>query len=156
MPQSRVQLIAEIAEAVRDFQDATDEVDEAAAAVLGINRTDLRCLAALSRRGSLAAGELAAEVALTSGATTSAIDRLVRQGLVERVPEGRDRRKVMVRRTSSAIEHSARIWGPIGQEAMGRLGRRRLTELQAILAFLHEGITVQLEHAARIRRLAED
>jgi len=154
MSNSRDQLIADIAEAVRDFQDATDEVDEAAAAMLGINRTDLRCLAVLTRCGSLTAGQLASEVGLSSGATTSAIDRLVRQGHVERVRRDRDRRSITVTLTPSAVELKAQIWGPIGQESMGRLRRRNLAQLEAIHGFLEEGIALQVEHAARIRGLA--
>lgn len=155
MPNSRDQLIAEITEAVREFQNATDEVDEAAATMLGINRTDLRCLAVLSRCGPLTAGQLASEVGLSSGATTSAIDRLVRQGHVERMRRDRDRRRITVALTSRAVELLAHIWGPIGQEGTRRLRRRDLSQLEAIHGFLQEGVALQAEHAARIRRSAE-
>lgn len=155
MPTSRERLIADIALAVREFQEATDDVDEAAARVLGINRTDLRCLAVLSRSREVSAGQLGSEVGLSSGAMTAAIDRLARRGHAERVRGDSDRRRVTIRLTPSATELIARLWGPIGQESVRRLGSRDHAALEAILDFLREGIDLQAEHTARINDMAE-
>ena len=64
------------------FQDATDEVDEAVADRLLLNRTDLRCLSVLSRVGAMSAGALATAAGLTRGAMTTALDRLETAGFV--------------------------------------------------------------------------
>lgn len=155
MATTRDQLAVQIAEAVRDFQDATDEVDHAGAGLLGVNRTDLRCLSLLGRRGPMTAGRLASEVGLTTGAATTAIDRLVRQGYVDRVRDDQDRRRITIEITPRATTLMEKVWGPLGEEARALLLRRTRDELEAILDFLHEGTRFQAEHADRIRRQAD-
>lgn len=152
MATTREQLAAEIAQAVSEFQDATDEFDHAGAGLLGVNRTDLRCLGLLSRRGAMTAGQLAAEVGLTTGATTTAIDRLVRQGYVERVRDDQDRRRITIEIAPHATALIEKVWGPLGKESQALLTRRSKAELEAILDFLREGTRFQAEHADRIRR----
>lgn len=152
MAQTKEQLVAEIAQAVSEFQDATDEFDHAAAGLLGINRTDLRCLGLLSRLGAMTAGQLAAEVGLTTGATTAAIDRLERHGHVQRVRDDQDRRRITIEITPGATALIEKVWGPLGRESQALLIRRSKAELEAILDFLREGTRFQAAHADRIRR----
>jgi DNA-binding MarR family transcriptional regulator len=60
-------------------------------------------LAALRRAGSpyeLSPGRLLRETLVTSGTMTNRVDRLVSRGLVERLPDPRDRRGVLVRLTA--------------------------------------------------------
>lgn len=152
MPNAREQLITDITRAVSEFQDATDDVDEAGSALLGINRTDLRCLGVLSRGGAMTAGTLASEVGLSTGATTTAIDRLASHGYVERVRDDRDRRRITIALTATANALIEEVWGPIGKESHELLRRRSRAELGAIHDFLLEGTKFQAEHAARIRR----
>ncbi len=59
-------------------------------------------LAALRRSGTpyqLSPGRLLKETLVTSGTMTNRVDRLVRRGLVERLPDPSDRRGVLVRLT---------------------------------------------------------
>ena len=152
MATARAQLSAEVARAVAEFQDATDEVDEAGARLLGVNRTDVRCLGLLGRCGPMTAGQLASEVGLTTGATTTAIDRLVRQGYVVRVRDEQDRRRITIKLTDGATALIDKVWGPLGRDSHALLMRRSKTELQAILDFLRDGTTFQAEQAERIRQ----
>jgi DNA-binding MarR family transcriptional regulator len=46
-------------------------------------------------------GELAARIGLSRPAATALVDRLVRQGMLERVPDESDRRRVIVRRAEA-------------------------------------------------------
>lgn len=71
-------------------------VGQAAAAHIGINQTDLICLNTLFREGPMSAGRIATALGLTSGATTTAIDRLERAGYVHRQADPTDRRRVLV------------------------------------------------------------
>lgn len=144
-------LIPAVMRAVAAFQDSTDQLDEAAARRLGLNRTDLRCLGILTRTGATTAGQLAIAAGLSPGAITAAVDRLARAGYAVRVRDDPDRRKVTVQATTTAHARTKEIWGPIGQESHQRLARRTDAELQVILAFLEEGRLFQLEHAARIQ-----
>ncbi|MEB3370089.1 MarR family winged helix-turn-helix transcriptional regulator [Saccharopolyspora mangrovi] len=155
MATTREQLAAEVTQAVSEFQDATDEFDHVGAGLLGVNRTDLRCLGLLSRRGAMTAGQLATEVGLTTGSTTTAIDRLVRKGYVERVRDDHDRRRITIEITPEAAALIEKLWGPLGRESQVLLMRRSKAELEAILEFLREGTRFQAEHADRIRRQAQ-
>src|SRR3979411_2911783 len=94
----RQALIAAIGMATQAFQRSTDAFDDAVAQRLGLNRSDLRCLDWLSD-GPKSAGQLAAATGLTSAATTTLVDRLERRGLVRRVRDAADRRKVLVEMT---------------------------------------------------------
>lgn len=152
MPTTREQLAIRIAEAVREFQDATEEVDYAGANLMGVNRTDLRCLGLLGRGGPMTAGQLASEIGLSGGATTTAIDRLVRRGYAERVRDDGDRRRVTIEVTQRASDLMQKVWGPLGAEAQALLLRRDEAELEVILDFLREGTSFQAEQADRIRR----
>lgn len=63
-------------------------------------------LSALRRRGSpfqLAATEIAEDTMLSAGAMTNRIDRLRDRGLVERVEDPADRRRVLVRLTREGL-----------------------------------------------------
>jgi DNA-binding MarR family transcriptional regulator len=71
-------------------------VGQAAAAHIGINQTDLICLNTLFREGPMSAVRIATALGLTSGATTTAIDRLERAGYVHRQADPTDRRRVLV------------------------------------------------------------
>ena len=77
---TRERLLRELGDAVRANQRATDLVDEAAAELMGINRTDAKFLDLLDQHGQMSAGDLARECRLTTGAVTAAIDRLERAG----------------------------------------------------------------------------
>ena len=145
------QLIETVMQAVAEFQDAADRLDEGAAAKLGVNRTDLRCLGVLVRSGRATAGELAMAAGVSPGAATTAVDRLVAAGYARRADDPHDRRRVIVQPTPTARKRSAEIWGPLGQESFRRLSGRTAAELQTIRTFLEEGRRLQLAHADRIR-----
>ncbi|HEX8035481.1 MAG TPA: MarR family transcriptional regulator [Ktedonobacterales bacterium] len=144
-------LLEEVARAIAQFQTATDQIDEAAAANLGINRTDLRCLGLLYGNGPMQAGQLGAAAQLSPGATTAAIDRLERAGYVQRMRTSGDRRGVLVEMTPIARERLENIYGPVGRAGMERLARYSEAELALMRDFLREGYRLQIEHVRRIR-----
>lgn len=68
----------------------------------GIESWEFDVLAALRRAGApyeLSPGRLLRETLVTSGTMTNRVDRLAARGLVERLPDPRDRRGVLVRLT---------------------------------------------------------
>jgi DNA-binding MarR family transcriptional regulator len=111
-------LLEELTEQFRAYQTATDRLDELGQRIMGINRTDGRCLDILDRAGRITAGRLAAESGLTTGAVTAVVDRLERAGYVRRVPDPTDRRKVLVEVTEKAGKLAGEIYGGIA--ARGR------------------------------------
>jgi DNA-binding MarR family transcriptional regulator len=62
----------------------------------GLSVTDWRAWDLVTRHGPLTAGQLARLTGLTPGAATGLIDRLAEAGVVRRVADSNDRRKVLV------------------------------------------------------------
>jgi len=70
----------------------------------GVESWEFDVLAALRRAGhpyELSPGRLLRETLVTSGTMTNRVDRLEARGLVERLPDPRDRRGVLVRLTAA-------------------------------------------------------
>lgn len=143
----------ELSAEVVEFQNATGLVDEAAAAWLGINRSDLRCLSFLFFRGPMTAGELAEASALSPGAITSLADRLERAGYAVRLRDAADRRRVVLAVTAWVVQVSAQLYGPIADEGRIMYERYSPAEIAAIASFLRAGREMQWRQAARIRAL---
>jgi DNA-binding MarR family transcriptional regulator len=148
-------LVAQVATEIALFQNATAVVDAAAAEVLGLNATDLRCMGRLYVSGRSTAGALADACGLSRGAMTVALDRLERAGYVRRVRGETDRRRVMVEVTPRAHELTEAIWQPIGSEGTAQLARMTDDELTFLLDFLRRGRELQEKHARRIAAMAE-
>lgn len=98
------------------LQAAVDSFDEAAAGVLGVNRTDLRCLEILTQGGTVTPTVLGAALGLTTGSVTAMLDRLERLGYLTRSPDPSDRRKVAVQATDAARQKAWELYGPIATE----------------------------------------
>jgi DNA-binding MarR family transcriptional regulator len=82
--------------ALRRIADADRRLRQAAAVQLGVGASDLDTLLLLAEAGPQAAGRIAEALAITTGAVTGLVDRLERQGWVERTRHDADRRQVLV------------------------------------------------------------
>src|SRR5215207_5479243 len=125
-------LVAEVGRAMQAYQRSTDAFDDAVAARLGLNRTDLRGLDWLFD-GPLAVGELGAATGLTSAATTALIDRLEQKGFVARVRDAADRRKVLIEMTAQGRQRVGAFYGPLvreGNQLLARLCDKKLEILR--------------------------
>src|SRR5262252_21445 len=80
---------------------------------VGINPSDMECLDLILMNGPSTAGEIARHTGLTSGAVTGLIDRLERLGLVERIDDPNDRRKVLVRVREDKIAPIGALFSPL-------------------------------------------
>lgn len=149
---SKQSAVERAARAAAEFGDAADAVDEAAAHVFGVNRTDLRILGTVLD-GPLTAGQVAAAVHLSPAAATTAIQRLAARGHLTREPDPGDRRRAVVALTASARELAERIYGPVGDGGVALLRRWTAAELELIADFLERGRALQLAEADRIRAL---
>jgi DNA-binding MarR family transcriptional regulator len=148
---SKQTAVAEAARAAARLGAANDAVDAAAAAVLGVNRTDLRILGLVLEAGALAAGPLAAAANLSPAATSTAIQRLGAAGYLSRDVDSGDRRRAVVTVTPAASDLLTRVYGPIEDAGHRELARYSAAELAVILDFLERGERMQLDQAARIR-----
>lgn len=115
-----------------------DRLDEAAAARLGISRSDFRCLDILSRGRALTPGQLASETGLTTGAITALLDRLERVGYVTRQRDLHDRRRVLIVPSERSTREVWPIFRGVARAATRILSRFSAGELKSIARFLDE------------------
>jgi DNA-binding MarR family transcriptional regulator len=142
---------------VRRSQNATDRFDQAVADAIGINRTDLRCLDVIQREWPVAAGRLADQTGLTTGAITTVLDRLERAGYARRVRDPNDRRRVLVEPTLDALEGAGDLYAE--HVALSERSYKRYTEqqLELLLEWVREGRELNEREAARLEaRMRED
>ena len=146
----RQALLEDLFTEVRMHQNAQDAFDDAACALLGINRSDGRALDIIERRGPITAGELAREAGLSTAAITALLDRMERIGYVRRVRDTADRRRVLVELTDEARRRASSIWGPIAEQAPASLAGYSDEDLAVIRDFLRGGREFLTRHLARI------
>ncbi len=149
--EERARAMQTLGEAVRAYQNALDKADDAVAEILGINRTDARCLDIVDQHGRIAAGQLAVEAGLTTGAMTAVIDRLERAGLIRRVRDAEDRRKVWLEVTPAAVEAIGELFEPMIAEAKRRFDRYSTTELEMLTDFVEMSRELTEAHNERLR-----
>jgi DNA-binding MarR family transcriptional regulator len=148
------ELIGELVSEFRMSGNQDSAFDALAAARLGVNRTDLHCLNIIENAGGLAAGELATEAGLTTGAVTGVVDRLERVGYARRVPDPADRRRVKVEVTRRFYASAERIWGPVMADWETTLGNRFTAEqLEQAIEFLRLTNEIARRHVERLREL---
>jgi len=99
-------------------------------------------LSALRRQGKpfrMAATELAEASMLTSGAMTNRIDRLEQKGLVRRLTDSEDRRRVLVELTPEGVErveNATKARFEIATAAISGLDRKSRRQLSNLLRLL--------------------
>jgi DNA-binding MarR family transcriptional regulator len=143
-------------EAIRGWQTDQDMFDEAAAAYLGINRTDSRCVDLLDRGGRMTAGQLATAARLPSGAVTAVLDRLEKAGLVRRVDDPAARRRVLVEITPELAKRSAPIFGPMVEEGVGWIAKYSNDQLETILDFIERNREILARHTTRVMEMVAE
>src|SRR5262245_35822370 len=140
---NRQELITALNRAMRDASGQGVIYSQVVAERLGINSTDLECLAFIVMRGPLTAGELADATGLTTGAITGVIDRLERAGFAQRDRDKNDRRKVRVRALPAVERRIFPLFQPMERAALSAVSSYKDGELAFLLNFL-----TQLHEAA--------
>ena len=112
----------------------------------GLGPSDGQFLTLLQVHGPMTAGKLSAHTGLTTGSTTGVIDRLERAGLVHRVRDVQDRRRVIVTPDDDAISQRVLPHYAGQAEHLGRaLDRRTRDEIETIAAFFEELVDDQVD-----------
>jgi DNA-binding MarR family transcriptional regulator len=140
--EERAALLTEFITANRAYQSAVEKMDEAFCRVLGVNRTDGRCLDVIDQRPGLTAGELATAVGLSPGAVTTVLDRLEQRGFVRRIRDSEDRRRVMVELTEEANRVAWEAYGPLGQMGAPLIEKMSDKDLETLIRFLRGGTEI--------------
>jgi len=143
-------LFEELVAEVRRSQVATDRFDDSVADALGINRTDMRCLDILEREGPLPAGRLAESAGLSTGAMTTALDRLEAAGYAHRVRDGVDRRRVLVEITPKVAKLTMRYYAEHAAMGASLYDRYTAAELELLVEFVRRGREFNERRAAEV------
>ncbi|MEU6426473.1 MarR family transcriptional regulator [Microbispora sp. NPDC046973] len=110
----------------------------------GMHVTDVRaliCLLDAERAGiDATAGFLGAGLGLNSAGTTGVVDRLERLGLVSRVRDAKDRRRVLLRIEDRAKELGWSYFGPLIDRTVGVLSRFDERQTAAVRLFLQTAL----------------
>ena len=132
---TRRQLVADLGTAMQRYQRSVQAYDDAVGRALALGPADLRCLDWLVD-GPKSAGALATATGLRPAATTALIDRLEARGLVERVRDDDDRRRVLVRMTEEGMRSTYAMYAPLVDEGQGLFATQTEAELTAMLELL--------------------
>lgn len=144
--------------AMRSMYAAQESMTDVTAELLGVNKTDHRCLDIIQRAGRISAGQLAEAANLSSGAITTAIDRLERVHLVRRVPDPNDRRRILLEMDPEGALRGWTVFEPIVRASLSFFDAYDDEELALLTAFMErcaEHMQAQAA-AARQRGQADD
>ncbi len=116
----------------------------------GMHPTDVRALIQLldaGRAGRRATpGWLGEQLGINSAGTTTLVDRIERAGLVERVRDTRDRRRVFLEVTPRAVDLGWSFFGPLIDAAVAGTRSFSDTELVTVAEFLDAMIHIAATH----------
>ena len=99
---------------------AAENYRQSVSASIGLGTTESQALSCLALHGERGQSDLARDLRLTSSASTALVDRLERQGVAQRTPHPRDRRRTIIRLTDRGrdiVHESQRCL----EHAVGRL-----------------------------------
>jgi DNA-binding MarR family transcriptional regulator len=150
LSEERVALLQDLIEVNRAYQTAVEKMDEAFCRLLGVNRTDGRCLDVIDQRPGITAGELATAVGLSPGAVTTVLDRLEGRGFVSRTRDPDDRRRVTLKLTPEANRRAWEAYGPLGEMGGPMIAELSDEELEAVIRFLRGGTEINERRANEI------
>ena len=83
---------------------AVEKLDRQSIAHTGLNTTDFSILEALLHKGPLTINSIGEKILLTSGSMTTAVDRLQKRNLVERVRDPADGRRFYLYLTKAGLK----------------------------------------------------
>ena len=145
-------LVKQVNMGAREYGISTVLFRHADGEILGVNVTDMECLALIFFKGLATPSELARYTGLTSGATTALLDRLEKAHLIERRPNPQDRRGTLIVLTNERTEEVGAIFAS-GREAIDRLtSSYSESELVTIADYFRKLVLVWEEERAKLRQ----
>jgi DNA-binding MarR family transcriptional regulator len=143
-----------LVELLQAYADEAGRLGQAFAADQGLHRTDAQALLAVLRAeragAALTPGRLGAEVGLSSGATTAAVDRLERLGHLHRVRDEVDRRRVTLHHDPAGADVGRAWFGPLAARLDAVLAEHTPDELALLERFLTRVVDVVARHRAEM------
>ncbi len=119
---------------------------------LGLNITESECLSLLRIKGISNPTELARYTGLTTGATTTMLDRLEKAGFITRKHNPNDRRRVLIEINSEAAVTSVSLVSGVQKAHKELIASYSDTELEIIADFLTRFTQNVKEHTHMIEQ----
>src|SRR6266542_2954050 len=113
-------LVKQVSMGAREYGISTVLFRQAVGEILGVNATDMECLALILFKGLATPSELAQYTGLTSGATTAMLDRLEKAHLIQRRPNPKDKSRTLIVLTNERTEEIGAMFA-WGREAIDKL-----------------------------------
>jgi len=132
----RADPVTHVVAELRALSTIHDRLDHYAAQRFGLNRTDLRALDLIGQAGTTSPTALASALGMSTGATSTVLDRLEAAGYAYREPDPDHRRRTLVRMTAAAEELSTQIFEPIIRATAAHAASHTARQLRDIAAFL--------------------
>jgi len=148
---SKADLKRRVIMAARDYGISTVLFRHFVGQWLGVNVTDMECLALLFHKGLASPSELAAYTGLTSGATTAMLDRLEKAGLIRRGPNLADRRGTLIQLLKAGAEKVGPRFGSVRKAQDNLVAAYSEKELLLIAGFLEDSATMWDEERRRLQ-----
>jgi DNA-binding MarR family transcriptional regulator len=146
-------------ELLQAYADEAGRLGQAFAAGQGLHRTDAQALLAVLRAeregDALTPGRLGAEVGLSSGATTAAVDRLERLGHLHRVRDEVDRRRVTLHHDPAGADVGRAWFGPLAARLDAALADYDPDEIALLEGVLARVVDVVARHRAEMSAHAD-
>jgi len=133
------------------WQEAVEAFDETFGKLYGLNSAERQCLSVIMRAPQ-PANAVAKAIGLAPPSVTALIDRLTARGLVHRVADPKDRRKILVAPSEKAVTLGREIYGPIHEAGMLMLKQFSEKEQQVVLRFLTQAIEMQEHELDRLQQ----
>ena len=144
------ELVKQVNMSAREYGISTVLFRHAVGESLGVNVTDMECLALIFFKGLSTPSELARYTGLTSGATTAMLDRLENAHLIERRPNPQDRRGTLIALTNERTEEIGAIFAS-AREAIDKLtSSYSERELETIAAYFRRLVMVWEEEREKL------
>ncbi len=148
----RQDLLTRLWDLGRIMSTQTVFLHQAIAQSVGLNATDTKCVDLILRgpHEAVTAGWLSNVTGLTTGAVTHILDRLEKRGIVERVRDTSDRRKVFVRVRQDRLEPLIPQYEAIGKAYLRLVEEYSDKELKLICEYLERVSALSESELAKI------
>jgi DNA-binding MarR family transcriptional regulator len=139
---SKNDYIKQVNQGMREYGIITVLFRHAVGERLGVNVTDMECLALIFFKGLATPSELARYTGLTSGATTAMLDRLEKARLIERRPNPQDRRGTWIVLTDERNGEMESIFSPVREAIAGLNAGYSEKELEIVAEYVKKLVSI--------------
>jgi DNA-binding MarR family transcriptional regulator len=123
---------------------------------LSLNAHERLAISTIWARGPQTMSDLGRWIPLSRAAVTTLVDRLEDAGLVCRVHDERDRRRVLVRLEQATLERMAPVFAPWGVGLHELLEQRTDAQWQVIASFIADLSALSGEHALELAQRSDE